>query len=196
MSMVATVSDLQHAGWTEHTPENEIAMQLFEGDSNSLSTQINEVVGCTLSGGEAPPPTEEEFWLAMMQACNNHMAATHVEQPENGTSDQPAQDVVAAAQQDSGSPSSSKVYHAIVMISSPVNEQQRLLDESNAGKVPLLDDSGATTLLTKSLYGLVGPLREVPPVNFTTMAGQNIHQANLRNQRRIVHHYRRLVLRP
>eukprot|EP00966_Prymnesium_polylepis_P292588 6757100-Prymnesium_polylepis.1 len=72
-------------------------------------------------------------------ACNNHVAATHVEQPENeGTSDQPAQ----------------KVYHAIVIISSPVNEQQRLLDESNAGKVPLLDDSGATTLLTKSLYGL------------------------------------------
>eukprot|EP00966_Prymnesium_polylepis_P295474 6823369-Prymnesium_polylepis.1 len=63
-------------------------MQLFEGDSKySLSTQINEIVGCTLSGGEAPPPTEEEFKLyvdsAMMQACNNHMAAAHVEQPEN-----------------------------------------------------------------------------------------------------------------
>jgi hypothetical protein len=57
------VSDLQRAGWTEHTPENEIAMQLFEGDSNSLSTQINEIVGCTLSGGEAQPPTEEEFKL-------------------------------------------------------------------------------------------------------------------------------------
>eukprot|EP00966_Prymnesium_polylepis_P016673 384354-Prymnesium_polylepis.1 len=55
------VSDLQHAGWTEHTPENEIALQLFEGDSNSLSTQVDGIVGCTLAGDDAQPPTEEEF---------------------------------------------------------------------------------------------------------------------------------------
>ena len=40
-------------------------MQLFEGDSNSLYNQIEQIVGCTLPVDELQPPTEDDFRLAI-----------------------------------------------------------------------------------------------------------------------------------